>query len=102
MKVIDPGHLYELESMEGNNPQMIQFIKKELVEKEFKTLVDGTTNEEILDVLIDRLEILYKKLPSDETQSAISHLKEAKHWLVKRTQNRVRQKVEGTNLPHNS
>src|ERR1035438_9551743 len=54
MKVLTEGHFYELDSMDGSFPQRIQFIEKVLgVDgKSFVTLNDGTTNEEVLDVLI--------------------------------------------------
>ena len=109
MKVIIPGHLYELESMEGTNPQKIQFIEKAVIDRhptdasldgKFITINDGTTNEEVLKMLIDRCNYLYKKLPSIETARATYKLEEALMWLEKRTATRLAQGVENTPLPH--
>ena len=109
MKVITPGHLYELESMEGAKPQQIQFIEKQKIEKHptnakldytFVTVNDGTTNEEVLLVLIDRLKTLGQKLPSRENALAITKAEECLMWLERRTANRLAQGVENTPLPH--
>ena len=101
MKVLTPGHLYELDSMEGTNPQRLQFIQKEKNEAgEFVTVQDGTTNEEVLGVLRDRLKVLYEKLPSPETAGAIVSVTHALELLNRRTAIRLEQGVENTPLPH--
>lgn len=100
MQVINKNHLYLLDSMEGTNPQKIQFVEKEQVDGVFKTVNDGTTNEEVLAVLIDRCKGLGEKLPSRENSLAVTKLEEALMWLNKRTENRVKQGVENTPLPH--
>ena len=101
MKVIVPGHRYELDSLEGGAPQQIQFIHKELVSEEasFRTVADGTTNEELLRVLIDRMHNLQNKAPCRENSIVLTHLEEALMWLDKRTANRVARGVEGTPQP---
>jgi hypothetical protein len=87
--------------MEGTNPQQIQFIKKEPnATGKFLLTTDGTTNEEVLNVLINRLTVLYGKLPSEETLQAINSCKNALSLLNLRTQIRVKQGVENTPLPH--
>ena len=115
MRILKEGHLYELESMEGTNPQRIQFIEKIIASEVinmgidcsietngFVTINDGTTNEEVLKMLIDRCQTLLKKLPSRETALVITKLEEALMWLNKRTENRIKQGVENTSLPHKS
>lgn len=111
MKVLRAGHLYELESMEGTTPQLIQFIEKEKIDKhptdasldgKFVTINDGTTNEEVLEMLLDRLSTLFQKLPSRETAIAITKLEEALMWLNRRTEIRKKQNVENTPYPHKS
>ena len=102
MNILKTGHLYELESLEGTNNQLIQFIEKEQIDGAFKTVNDGTTNEEVLAVLIDRCKILGEKLPSRENSIAVTKLEEALMWFNKRTENRLKQNVENTPLPHNS
>lgn len=98
MKVIDPGHEYELEGFEGT-PQVLTFIKKEPVPEsasgQLQTVYDGTTNEEVLKVLQHRLGILYEKFPSSETMTAIKALGIALYSLESRTRERITRGVEG-------
>lgn len=99
MKVLTPGHKYELASFEGSAPQVLQFIEKVRVSPEsteLKTVNDGTTNEEVLHVLIDRMEGMNAKLPNDLTRLAITNLKLALANLEARTRERQARKVEGT------
>lgn len=110
MKVLKAGHLYELENFENKDAegQKIQFIEKAeqysfmddgiTARVKLVTINDGTTNEEVLEVLINRLQVLSAKLPSRETSLAITKLEEALMWLNKRTADRVSRDVEGTNL----
>lgn len=102
MKVLVPGHLYELESLEGSNSQKLQFIQKQKSEDKFVTVQDGTTNEEVLKVMIDRLKTLGEKLPSRENAIAITKLEEALMWIEKRINARKEQGVYSTPLPHKS
>lgn len=113
MKVIKPGHLYELEATnKSNEPQLIRFVEKMTAKDagmdltiykpdEFITVNDGTTNEEVLLMLIDRLQTLDKKLPSLETEAAIRCCEGALAYLQIRTAKRTEQGVESTPLPHN-
>ena len=60
------GHRYELDGFERKeNIQIIQFIQKEVKKdtNELVTVSDGTTNEEVLEMLIDRMEYLQGKFP---------------------------------------
>lgn len=101
MKVIIPGHLYQVANFENKEDfQTIQFIQKEPVSegsKDLKTISDGTTNEEILEALIDRMEFLNEKFACPENDAAISNLKSCRGWLNRRTENRLKRQVEGTN-----
>ena len=100
MRVIDPGHEYELEGFEGT-PQVLSFIKKEPVPESdnlLQTVYDGTTNEEVIKVLIDRLTYLYGKFPSKETTHAIGNLASALYHLESRTRERKARGVEGKHM----
>lgn len=101
MKVITPGHKYELENFENQSisGQTIQFIEKvkKDASNELSTVNDGTTNEELLSVLINRLNYLNDKFPCRENSIAITHIETALLWLNKRTQDRVNRGVEGKN-----
>jgi len=98
MKILTQGHKYELESFDGRVLQEIQFIEKEMDQDTnlLKTINDGTTNEEVLKVLIDRLQFLNAKVPSRESSIAITKIQEGLMWLEKRTEDRADRKVEGT------
>ena len=103
MKVLTEGHRYELESFEGTNPQVIQFIEKEIRDgAAFITVNDGTTNEEVIKVLQDRLRSMQSKFPCKENAEAQFHLAEALNWLEYRTNLRKAQNVEGKPLAHKS
>lgn len=96
-KIMNSGHTYEIENMNGTTTQTIQFIEKEKnLAGEFVTVTEGTTNEEVIDVLIDRLNKLNAKFPCRENAIAITKLEEARLWLGKRTADRIKRGVEGT------
>ena len=103
MNVIVEGHKYELSNFENKNAegQMLQFIQKEPKEAgstELITVADGTTNEEVIEVLINRLNYLQSKFPCRENALAITKLDEALLWLNKRTADRLKRNVEGKQL----
>ena len=103
MKNNVPGHQYELSNFENKDQQgqILQFIHKEPKEEgstELITISDGTTNEEILEVLIDRMNFLQSKFPCRENAIVITKLEESLMWLNKRTQDRMKRNVEGKQL----
>lgn len=103
MKVITPGHKYELDHFEsfglpGLPVQTLQFIEKTPVSHgstELRTVNDGTTNEEVLRVLIDRMQSLQAKFPCRENAIVTTKLEESLMWLEKRTRDRKARGVEG-------
>lgn len=99
MKVLEAGHTYELSNFENKDAagQTLQFIHKEPIadgSTEFKTVADGTTNEELLEVLIHRLGFLQKQLPCRENAIVITKLEESLMWLNKRTADRQKRNVD--------
>lgn len=54
MKVIDPGHIYEVNQLDGDGTQ----LKLIFVNREDKTPYPGTQSQEILRVQIDLLNVL--------------------------------------------
>ena len=101
MKTITEGHKYELSGFENaKNTQEIQFIHKVPRSEhpsmspensdptELLTLNDGTTNEEVLEMLIDRMNYLQGKFPCRENAIVITKLQESLMWLEKRTADR--------------
>lgn len=106
MKSIHPGHLYELDMFEdtpdGEN-QRIQFIEKipdatANIAGALKTVNNGTTNEEVLKMLIDRMQYLQNKFPCEENYDVIYFLTMALRRLNDRTKNRINRNVEGKQL----
>ena len=96
------GHTYELSNFENKDAQgqSLQFIHKEPIAEgstELKTVSDGTTNEEVLEVLINRMNFLNGKFPCRENSIVITHLETALLWLEKRTNDRIKRNVEGKN-----
>jgi hypothetical protein len=99
MRAVNPGHGYELDSFEGNSKQFLRFIHREKQSPDpadFVTVENGTTNEEVLAMLIDRLQYLQAKAPCRENAIVITKLEEALMWLNKRTADRKARGVEGT------
>ena len=112
MKILREGHLYELQNFESKETkgQELQFIEK-MPQKMFAedgvtevptgvlvTINEGTTNEEVIEVLIDRMKYLQAKFPCKENACAITHLEESLMWLEKRTRDREKRNVEGKHI----
>jgi len=78
MKVIDPGHVYEVDVYDGDNTetQRITFMKRE--GKGFPGNVGhhpGTNCQEILRVLINRILYLNNQIPCDDNKRLIYNLR---------------------------
>ena len=101
MKVTEEGHVYVLDGFDKAMPggdQTVSFIHKEPCKDPslpMVTVQNGTTNEEVLAVLIDRLQFLNGKCPCRENSIALTKLDEALLWLNKRTADRQKRGVEG-------
>jgi hypothetical protein len=100
MKAVVKGHLYRLDNFESDSYQELGFIHKKPTGKngELETVAAGTTNEEVIDMLVDRIKYLDDKFPCYENKAAISHLNCAVGQLRQRTKDRVERKVEGKYL----
>lgn len=105
MNVITPGHRYELANFENPDQQgqIIQFIEKkpDLAKGNgvLFTVNDGTTNEELIEVLLNRLAHLQGNFPCRENAIALTHLETALLFLKRRTELRNARGVEGKHLP---
>lgn len=75
MKTIEPGKKYEL-----SNGESITFLSKGVNGEK----MDGTTNEEVLSVLVDRISALQKRQYCHENSMAIQHLEIVTFYLEKR------------------
>lgn len=102
MRILTAGHRYIAANFcDKELGQTIQFIEKlpsETNPTELITINDGTTNEELLRILIDRMNFLNKAFPCRENSVAITKLDEALLWLGKRTADRIARQVEGRQI----
>lgn len=73
MKVIKPGHTYELDHLDGNGKQTLQFVQRE-PHHEPK---EGTNNQEVLRALIDRVILLDSEKPWEGNKKLLNHLRSA-------------------------
>lgn len=62
------------------------------------TINNGTTNEEVLKMLIDRMNFLQSQFTCRENAIVITKLEESLMWLEKRTIDRTIRSVEGKQL----
>lgn len=101
MKCLDDCHNYQLKNMMVSKASpTLSFYEM----REDGTRINGTTNEDIIKVLIHRLKYLNEKWQNGkfkckENSIAIAKLREALMWLEKRTEDRKSRKVEGTHSP---
>lgn len=96
MKAITNGYRYKVSNFDNTDEhQVIQFIQKD---ESGETISDGTTNEELLEVLIDRITFLNNKFPCRENSIVVTKLEESLMWLNKRTADRTKRNVIGKNI----
>lgn len=98
-KAVDAGHSYKLAHHEGDSFETINFIKKEQQGKEgdpLTTVQNGTTNEAVLEMMLDRLQHLNNIMHDELNDKAIAKIKDALECLYRRTRKRETRGVEGT------
>ena len=72
MKVINPGHSYEVAHLDGNGKTTITFVNRGHGYDS-----EGTTCQELLRVLIDRVRFLDNELPWNSNNDILQHLRMA-------------------------
>ena len=78
MKVIDPGHVYQLASFDGGEPQILKFVKRE--GPKYPGNVGshaGTQMQEVLRALIDRARYMNTQIACHETEIALNAMRTA-------------------------
>jgi hypothetical protein len=93
MKVIDPGHIYDLTQL-GGGVQRISFVKRSGGAITYEAEWSGVQSQEVIRMLIDRTKYLRDILSSVETEDAIYHLRMALFMYEVRA---YRRKQEGVN-----
>lgn len=72
MKVLTPGHKYELSHLDGDNTQTLRFVNRGNGND-----CEGTTNQEVIRALIDRVIFLDSQVHWSLNKDIISHLRSA-------------------------
>jgi len=89
MNIIDPGHHYILDHLDGDSVEELRFVKRE--GPGFPGNVghyEGTNIQEVLRVLIDRLEYLNNQIPHERNASCIMDLQDCLYGLEARAAER--------------
>lgn len=89
MKVIDPGHLFELSVLDGDTPQRLQFVKR--MGEKFpgnRSAYCGTTIQEVLRAVISRIKYLDGQIHDCANGRVIEHLRASIEELEKRAAKR--------------
>ena len=92
MKVIDPGHKYLLDSIDGGGPVVLTFVKRDSPPEKYPGNVGhypGTQTQEVLRALIERSLYLQRQQPCPETASLIELLRRGL-WVLEARTRRVR------------
>ena len=84
MKAIDPGVEYALQNFNSEETQSLRFVAKK--DGQYQA---GTTNEEVINMLIDRFYHLQKVNPSSENQIILNDLKRIRQMLAKRLSTKI-------------
>ena len=78
MKILDAGHHYELDCLDGDETQSLVFVKRSGPKFPFNEgSYPGTNCQEVLRALIDRCQYLQAQAPCAETKSIIANLRAA-------------------------
>jgi len=83
-ETVIPEQKYTLENVDGSH-QTLNFFTKH---------TEGTTNEEVLGVLIERLYDQQKASFSPDNKECIKHLKEVRRIFARRFQRKIDKKIE--------
>lgn len=97
MKVIEPGHMYDLDCLDGDGSGEQQIQRLIFVNREDNHNHYGTQNQEVLRALIDRMHHLDKQKPWDGNAKIIYYLRLA---LILHEQRVMEVKFEDDKLPN--
>lgn len=99
MRIVDPGHEYEVDSLDGPAPQRIVFVKRE--GSMYPGNVGhhaGTTTQELLRVCIDRLLYVNRQIACAESEACIGLLRSAILLLEVRAKRRKAKSLDAKRL----
>lgn len=88
MKILDPGHLYELNLLDAdihgsNGTTTLRFVKRcgDKYPGNSEPAYEGVTTQEVLRALIDRQKYVDGQRPSVANKLVLSNLRQALRWL---------------------
>lgn len=88
MKVIDPGHKYKLLSLDGEINQTLTFVKRKgLKFPGNKNKYPGTTLQDVVHCLLNRIRFLQNQIPCIENEIILKNLQECLFLLESRAAN---------------
>lgn len=97
MRIIEPGHVYEVENADGPGAQRIEFVKRrDAIGEPTDQRRPGILTQELLRVCIDRTLYLYAEAPCAEDTEIIEALRTA---LVRYETRAARRTVEKLSKP---
>jgi hypothetical protein len=89
MRVIDPGHCYQVDSLDGGDAQRIVFVKREGAGYPGNVgSWPGTNCQELIRVLIDRVKYLQGQIACPENELVIDRLRSALRLFEERAAQR--------------
>lgn len=99
MEIIKEGLVYSIPTRNRTaEPLVIQFIEKKFTEKEgkYEVVTDGIVNEDLLEVLINRVKTLNKNVKFDENVMILEALETALNWeqVRRRKSERIQAKMK--------
>lgn len=89
MKVLDPGHRYELEHLDGKKSSTLSFVKRE--GEKYPGNVghhEGTNMQEVIRALIDRIKYVNKQIPDESNLVVLDSLRTCIRQLESRAAKR--------------
>jgi len=93
VKVVEPGHVYELQHLGAEGHETLTFCRRNSAAITHESEHPGTNVQEVLRVLIDRSVFLNHVLRCMETEDAIQFLRMALECFEARALRRKRQKL---------
>lgn len=100
MKVLDPGHVYLLDTLDGEALVSLRFVKREGpgYPGNFGHY-PGTNIQEVLRALIDRMKYLNEQIPDKRNESVMVYLRNALFTLELRAAERHGRGIENFTFP---
>jgi ribosomal protein S3AE len=99
LRIIEAGHIYELQHLESDGIEKLTFIKRSSKAINYgDTEHAGTNTQEVIRALINRTEFLYDILPAVETKDAAYYLRMALFCYEARAYRRKQAKLNKTEI----